>query len=131
MLICLEKSFLTLDTQGHKTPLSGQTVLDVLFSVSHNHFYAQENEENVYYTEPIFIMLIACKNSTKNRMMILMVLVIAMFVIVGAYVGYHASQQVEEEGKAHSINMDLELFSYQDSEFLDFELSQKNSLVIQ
>ena len=43
-----------------------------------------------------------------------MVLVIAMFVIVGAYVGYHASQQVDEEGELHSINMDLELFD-QDS----------------
>ena len=42
-------------------------------------------------------------------MMILMALVIAMFVIVGVYVGYHASQQVEEEGDAHSINMDLEI----------------------
>ena len=38
-----------------------------------------------------------------------MVLVIAMFVIVGAYVGYHASQQVEKEGEAHNINMDLEI----------------------
>lgn len=38
-----------------------------------------------------------------------MALVIAMFVIVGAYVGYHASQQVEEEGEAHSINTDLEI----------------------
>ena len=47
-------------------------------------------------------------------MMILMALVIAMFVIVGAYVGYHASQQVEEEGEAHSINMDLEIL-YQNS----------------
>ncbi|QLH02846.1 hypothetical protein C5F47_04400 [Nitrosopumilus cobalaminigenes] len=38
-----------------------------------------------------------------------MALVIAMFVIVGVYVGYHASQQVEEEGDAHRINMDLEI----------------------
>ena len=41
-------------------------------------------------------------------MMILMVLVIAMFVIVGVYIGSHASQQVEE-GETHSINMDLEI----------------------
>ena len=47
-------------------------------------------------------------------MMILMALVIAMFVIVGAYVGYHASQQVEEEGEAHNINVDLEILD-QDS----------------
>jgi len=43
-------------------------------------------------------------------MMILMALVIAMFVIVGVYVGYHASQQIDEEGEAHNINMDLEIF---------------------
>jgi len=42
-------------------------------------------------------------------MMILMALVIAMFVIVGVYVGYHASQQIDEEGEAHNINMDLEI----------------------
>ena len=47
-------------------------------------------------------------------MMVLMILVIAMFVIVGAYVGYHASQPVEEEVEAHSINLDLELLN-QDS----------------
>jgi Mn2+/Fe2+ NRAMP family transporter len=46
--------------------------------------------------------------------MILMALVIAMFVIVGVYVGYHASQQVEEEGGAHNINIDLEIIN-QDS----------------
>jgi Mn2+/Fe2+ NRAMP family transporter len=46
--------------------------------------------------------------------MILMALVIAMFVIVGVYVGYHASQQVEEEGEAHNINIDLEIIN-QDS----------------
>jgi len=38
-----------------------------------------------------------------------MALVIAMFVIVGVYVGYHASQQVDDEGESHNINMDLEL----------------------
>ena len=47
-------------------------------------------------------------------MMILMALVIAMFVIVGVYVGYHASQQVEEDGEAHNINIDLEIIN-QDS----------------
>ncbi len=47
-------------------------------------------------------------------MMILMALVIAMFVIVGVYVGYHASQQVEEEGEVHNINIDLEILD-QDS----------------
>jgi len=38
-----------------------------------------------------------------------MALVIAMFVIVGVYVGYHASQQVDGEGESHNINIDLEL----------------------
>jgi hypothetical protein len=41
-------------------------------------------------------------------MMILMALVIAMFVIVGVYVGYHASQQVPEEGEGHNITIELE-----------------------
>ncbi|MCV0400678.1 MAG: hypothetical protein K5777_01665 [Nitrosopumilus sp.] len=41
-------------------------------------------------------------------MMILMVLVIAMFVIVGVYVGYHASQQASE-GETHSISMESEI----------------------
>ena len=43
-----------------------------------------------------------------------MVLVIMMFVIVGSYVGYHISQQVEEEGETHSVNMNLKIFD-QDS----------------
>ncbi len=47
-------------------------------------------------------------------MMLLMALVIAMFVIVGAYVGYHASQSVEEKGESHNINVDLEM-NYQSS----------------
>ena len=38
-----------------------------------------------------------------------MALVIAMFVIVGVYVGYHYSQQQDEEGESHNINTDLEL----------------------
>ena len=37
-----------------------------------------------------------------------MVLVIAMFVIVGVYVGYHASQQADE-GETHSIGMESEI----------------------
>lgn len=47
-------------------------------------------------------------------MMILMMLVIAMFVIVGAYVGYHASQSVDEYAEAHNINLELDVL-YQDS----------------
>ena len=48
-------------------------------------------------------------------MMVLLILVIAMFVIVGAYVGYHVSQQVEGEVEAHSINLDLELLNQNSS----------------
>jgi len=47
--------------------------------------------------------------------MILMALVIAMFVIVGVYVGYTYSQQPQEEGEAHSINMNLELLDQNSS----------------
>ena len=42
-------------------------------------------------------------------MMILMAIVIAMFVIVGVYVGYHASQQEPVEGaEGHNITIELE-----------------------
>ncbi len=44
-------------------------------------------------------------------MNILMGLVIAMFVITGAYVGYHASQQPIEESGGHDVAMELELFN--------------------
>jgi hypothetical protein len=54
-----------------------------------------------------------------------MLLVIAMFIIVGAYVGYHASQQAGEEIEEHSISIDLEILNersgmvqiYQNPEF--------------
>ncbi len=54
-----------------------------------------------------------------------MLLVIAMFIIVGAYVGYHASQQSGEEIEEHSISIDLEILNersgmvqiYQNPEF--------------
>ena len=38
-----------------------------------------------------------------------MALVIAMFIIVGVYVGYHASQQAPVEG--HNIIIELEILS--------------------
>ncbi|HEY5735716.1 MAG TPA: hypothetical protein VIS47_04080 [Nitrosopumilus sp.] len=38
-----------------------------------------------------------------------MALVIAMFIIVAVYVGYHASQQVAVEG--HNINIELEILT--------------------
>lgn len=57
-------------------------------------------------------------------MMILMALVIAMFVIVGAHVGYHASQQVEEKREAHGINSELGIID-QDSVLIDIASKYK------
>ena len=57
-------------------------------------------------------MLIANKNWTQNKMNILIGLVIAMFIIVGGYVGYHASQQLMlEEVEEHGIVIDLEILN--------------------
>ncbi|MFB5606469.1 MAG: hypothetical protein ACE5RG_00045 [Candidatus Nitrosomaritimum yanchengensis] len=39
-----------------------------------------------------------------------MALVIAMFIIVGVYVGYHASQQVSEV-EEHNISIELEILN--------------------
>ncbi|MFB5636124.1 hypothetical protein [Candidatus Nitrosopumilus sediminis] len=39
-----------------------------------------------------------------------MALVIAMFIIVGVYVGYHASQQVPE-AEEHNISIELEMLN--------------------
>ena len=54
-----------------------------------------------------------------------MLLVIAMFVIVGAYIGYHASQQVGEDVEEHNATIELEILNersgiiqvYQNPEF--------------
>ena len=48
-------------------------------------------------------MLIACKNFCDFRMDILILLVVAMFVITGAYVGYNASQQ-PSAAEGHNYN---------------------------
>ena len=40
-----------------------------------------------------------------------MLLVIAMFIIVGAYVGYHASQQAGEEIEEHEVTIELEILN--------------------
>jgi len=49
---------------------------------------------------------------------ILIALVIAMFVIVGVYVGYHTSQQEPAEGaEGHNITIELEILN-QDSEMV-------------
>jgi len=45
-------------------------------------------------------------------MNILIGLVIAMFIIVGGYVGYHASQQIMvEEVEGHDITVELEILN--------------------
>jgi len=46
-------------------------------------------------------------------MNILIGLVIAMFIIVGGYVGYHASQQimVDEVAEGHNIIVELEILN--------------------
>jgi len=45
-------------------------------------------------------------------MNILIGLVIAMFIIVGGYVGYHASQQIMvEEVEGHNITVELEILN--------------------
>ncbi|MDH3766079.1 MAG: hypothetical protein OER82_09750 [Nitrosopumilus sp.] len=45
-------------------------------------------------------------------MNILIGLVIAMFIIVGGYVGYHASQQIMvEEVEGHDITAELEILN--------------------
>ncbi|WP_246275395.1 hypothetical protein [Nitrosopumilus oxyclinae] len=40
----------------------------------------------------------------------MILLVIAMFLIVGVYVGYHASQQAGE-GEEHNVIIELEIFN--------------------
>jgi len=44
-------------------------------------------------------------------MNILIGLVVAMFIITGAYVGYHASQQPIEEAEGHDVAMEFQLFN--------------------
>ncbi|MDF2422292.1 MAG: hypothetical protein OPY06_04720 [Nitrosopumilus sp.] len=44
-------------------------------------------------------------------MNILILLVIAMFIIVGVYVGYHASQQAGEEIEEHDVTIELEILN--------------------
>jgi hypothetical protein len=44
-------------------------------------------------------------------MNILIGLVVAMFIITGAYVGYHASQQPMEEAEGHDVTMEFQLLN--------------------
>ena len=54
-------------------------------------------------------------------MNILIGLVVAMFIITGAYVGYHASQQPVEEAEGHDVALELELFGNNSESILAFE----------
>lgn len=45
-------------------------------------------------------------------MNILIGLVIAMFIITGAYVGYHASQQPIEVAEGHEFKTELDVLNY-------------------
>ncbi len=45
-------------------------------------------------------------------MNILILLVIAIFITVGVYVGYHASQQTGEELEEHDVTIELEILNY-------------------
>jgi hypothetical protein len=40
-----------------------------------------------------------------------MLLVIVMFIIVGVYVGYHASQQAGEGAEEHNVIIELEILN--------------------
>jgi len=40
-----------------------------------------------------------------------MALVIAMFIIVAAYVGYHYSQQASDEVEEHNVTIELEILN--------------------
>ena len=56
-------------------------------------------------------MLIGNSNSTSKQMDILIGLVIAMFLITAAYVGFHASQEEPaKEVKGHNVVVDLETY---------------------
>ena len=54
-------------------------------------------------------------------MNILIGLVVAMFIITGAYVGYHASQQPVEEAGGHNVEMEMELFGEYSESVLKLE----------
>ena len=56
-------------------------------------------------------MLIVVKIPQKNKLDILILLVIAMFIITGTYVGYYASQQAGEELEEHSVTIELEVLN--------------------
>lgn len=45
-------------------------------------------------------------------MNILIGLVIAMFIITGVYVGYHASQQPIEVAEGHDVKIELDMFNH-------------------
>jgi hypothetical protein len=54
-------------------------------------------------------------------MNILIGLVVVMFIVTGAYVGYHASQQPVEEAEGHDVTLELELFGEDSGSILALE----------
>jgi len=58
---------------------------------------------------------------------ILILLVIAMFIITGGYVGYHAMQQPINEGEGHNISTELETL---DEKLGTIQVFQKSDLTI-
>ena len=61
---------------------------------------------------------------------ILILLVIAMFVISGAYVGYHAMQQPVEEGEGYGISTELKILDKKLGTIQVFQESDLNKSII-
>ena len=83
------------------------------------------------FTKPTFIMLILVKILQKTKLKILIFLVMAIFLVVGTYVGYHVSEQTSADmAEKHDISIKLETQSL-DSKLVqmypNFEF-QKNAL---
>jgi hypothetical protein len=63
-------------------------------------------------------------------MNILIGIVVVMFIITGAYVGYYASQEFVEEAEGHDVTMELELLDKDTESILAFQYHEfkKSSL---
>ncbi|MEX0863068.1 hypothetical protein [Nitrosopumilus sp.] len=62
-------------------------------------------------------------------MNILIGLVIAMFIITGAYVGHHASQQSIEVAEGHDVKTELDVFNH-DSVVQILQISKLDKSII-
>ncbi len=64
-------------------------------------------------------------------MNILIGLVIVMFVIVGGYVGYHASEKImSEDVEGHNITIELEIFNENTRSIEIFQYAEIKKLTI-